>query len=74
MLYKTIVDNMWKEIIKVRAERQTLVIRLPVVWCRENKVKKGSYLVCKHGHDDSLIVTTFESEVNNAERTKVRRD
>ena len=64
---------MWKEIIRIRTERKTTVMRLPAHWARENQITKGSYVVCRAGLDGSLIVTTFESEVASAKGIKVRK-
>lgn len=58
-----------REIIRVTADRQTLYMRVPRQWAKAQKLRRGSYLVCRCHLDGALVVNTYEKEMRNGPQT-----
>jgi len=48
-------------------------MKLPKFWKESLGIAHKSYLVCRPGPDNSLIVTTFENEVKHGKKVRNRK-
>jgi len=55
------------EILQVRADRQTLMVRIPPFWSKMVGLKKGDYLVARPACCGGVVLSKFESEVPSGE-------
>lgn len=62
------MTKMWKDIIHVTRDHSTIYMRIPMAWAKENKVKAGSYLICRQGADGELVVKTWDQEMADAKK------
>ena len=51
--------------MRVRAERKSLLMRVPGFWAKSRGVISGDYVVARPGPDNTLILSTFDDEVQN---------
>jgi len=54
----------WREVVKVRAERTNLLIRLPRWFIDEQDIKQGVYIVSDRQKDGSITLNTLERVCN----------
>ena len=59
------MSNIPTEIVRVRAERKVLLMRVPGFWAKSRGVISGNYVVARPGPDNTLILSTFDDEVSN---------
>ncbi len=53
------------EILQVRADRQTLLIRVPPFWAKLVGLEKGDFVVARPADGGGVVLRKFESEVNH---------